>query len=268
MCRVLEVSVSGFYAWRKRPQSAREREDGELTERIVDIFQEHRGIYGSPRIHAVLKDEGRHVGRKRVVRLMQHVRLSAHCRTHRVVTTRANPLARVVENVLDRDFEAEQPNQKWVCDATYISTGSGWLYLAVVLDLFSRRVVGWAMDATFDSVLVEQALRMALTQRKPGAGLLHHSDRGCQYTSEAYQTFLKEHDIQVSMSRKGNCWDNAVMERFFGTLKRECTSRERFQTHEEARTTIFEYIEAFYNRVRKHSTLGYLSPVQFEIIHS
>lgn len=268
MCRILEVSVSGFYAWRKRPASAREREDGELAERIVEIFQDHRGVYGSPRIHAALSDEGIHVGRKRVVRLMQRVRLSAHCRTHRVVTTRANPAAPVARNVLDRDFEAEEPNRKWVADVTYIATASGWLYLAVVLDLFSRRVVGWAMAATFDTALIEQALSMALTQRKPGAGLLHHSDRGCQYTSEAYQTFLKEHDIQVSMSRKGNCWDNAVMERFFGTLKRECTSRERFQTHEEARTTIFEYIEAFYNRVRKHSTLGYLSPVQFEIVHS
>jgi transposase InsO family protein len=171
-------------------------------------------------------------------------------------------------NQQDRDFEAEEPNRKWVADVTYIATASRWLYLAVVLDRFSRRVVGWAMAATFDAALIEQALRMALTQRKPGAGLLHHSDRGCQYTSEAYQAFLKEHGIQVSMSRKGNCWDNAVMERFFGTLKRECTSRERFQTHEEARTAIFEYIEAFYNRVRKHSTRGYLSPIQFEIVHS
>jgi transposase InsO family protein len=268
MCRVLDVSVSGFYAWKKRPVSAREREDGELAERIVEIFQEHRGVYGSPRIHSALQDEGIHVGRKRVVRLMQQVRLSAHCRTHRVVTTRANPLAQVAENVLDRDFEAEMPNQKWVADVTYVRTASGWLYVAAVLDLFSRRVVGWAMDAIFDTSLVEQALGMALTQRKPGAGLLHHSDRGCQYTSEAYQRFLKEHGIQMSMSRKGNCWDNAVMERFFGTLKRECTSRERFKTHEEACTTIFEYIEAFYNRVRKHSTLGYLSPLQFEIVHS
>jgi putative transposase len=268
MCRVLEVSVSGFYAWRKRPVSAREREDGELVERIVEIFQDHRGVYGSPRIHEALRDEGIHVGRKRVIRLMQQVRLSAHCRTHRMVTTRANPLAQAADNVLDRDFHADAPNQKWVADVTYVRTASGWLYVAAVLDLFSRRVVGWAMDAIFDEFLVERALRMAVTQRKPEAGLLHHSDRGCQYTSEAYQRFLKEHDIQISMSRKGNCWDNAVMERFFGTLKRECTSRERFKTHEEAHTTIFEYIEAFYNRIRKHSTLGYLSPVQFEIIHS
>jgi transposase InsO family protein len=160
----------------------------------------------------------------------------------------ANPKAKVAENVLDRQFEADHPNQKWVADVTYVATASGWLYLAVVLDLFSRRVVGWAMAVTFDEQLVEQALSMALTQRKPGAGLLHQSDRGCQYTSEAYQSFLQYHGIQASMSRKGNCWDNAVMERFFGTLKRECTSRKHFQTHEEARTAIFEYIEAFYVR--------------------
>jgi transposase InsO family protein len=265
---VLGVTTGGFYAWRKRPKSSREREDGELTEKIVEIFQAHRGVYGSPRIHAALAEQGIHIGRKRVVRLMQQVRLSAYCRTHRVVTTKANPQARVAENVLDRQFEADGPNQKWVADVTSVSTASGWLYLAVVLDLFSRRVVGWAMAATFDAELVEQALSMALTQRKPAAGLLHHSDRGCQYTSKAYQCFLKEHGMQISMSRKGNCWENAVMERFFGTLKRECTSRVHFKTHEEARTAIFEYIEAFYNRVRKHSTLGYLSPVHFELARS
>jgi transposase InsO family protein len=156
-----------------------------LLERIVDVFQEHRGVYGSPRIHAALQDEGIHVGRKRVVRLMQQARLSAHCRIHRVVTTRANPSAQVAENVLERQFEADEPNRKWVADVTSIATRSGWLYLAVVLDLFSRRVVGWAMDGIFDASLIERALSMALTQRKPGTGLLHHSDRGCQYTSEA-----------------------------------------------------------------------------------
>ena len=206
---------------------ARKREDGVLTEQIVEIFETHRGVYGSPRIHAALQDQGVHCGRKRVIRLMQQERLSAHCRTHRMVTTRANPLARAAENVLDRAFQAEKPNSKWVADATYISTDSGWMYLAAVLDLFSRRIVGWAMAATFDEKLVELALGMALTHRKPEAGLLHHSDRGCQYTSEAYQAFLKENGIQVSMSRKGNCWDNAVMERFFGTLKRECILRAR-----------------------------------------
>jgi transposase InsO family protein len=170
--------------------------------------------------------------------------------------------------VLDREFEAERANQKGVADATALATASGWLYLAVVLDLFSRRLVGWAMGSTFDETLGEQALSMALTQRKPAPGFLHHSDRGCQYPSEAYQRFLNKQSIQVSMSRKGKCWENAVMERFFGTLKRECTSRERFATHEQARGAIFEYRETFYNRVRKHSTLGYLSPVQFEVVNS
>jgi putative transposase len=266
LCRVLDVSVSGYYAWNKRPMSSREREDGELREKIVAVFHTHRGVYGSPRIHATLQAEGIRIGRKRVVRLMQQIGLSAHCRTHRVGTTKANPRHQVAENVLDRQFQAEQPNQKGAADVTYVGTASGWLYLAVVLDLFSRRVVGWAMAATPDETLVEQALGMALAHRQPAAGLLHHSDRGCQYTREAYQTFLKEHALQVSMSRKGNWWDNAVVERFFGTLKRECTSRERFQTHGEARTALFEYIETFYNRVRKHSTLGYLSPVQFELV--
>jgi transposase InsO family protein len=184
------------------------------------------------------------------------------------MTTKADPVATPAENVLDRAFAAERPNEKWVVDGTYIATGAGWLYLAAVMDLYSRRIVGWAMAATFDAALVEQALSMAVTHRKPPQGLLHHSDRGCQYTSHAYQDFLKDHGMCVSVSRKGNCWDNAVMERFFGTLKRECTTRARFATHEQARTALFEYIEAYYNRVRKHSTLGYLSPVQFELANS
>lgn len=268
MCRVLSVSVGGFYAWRKRPPSAREQEDGNIAERIVGIYQQHKGRYGSPRIHQQLHDEGIHVGRKRVIRLMKQAQLAAHSTTHRGVTTHADPKAEPAENVLDRAFQAEGPNEKWVADVTYIPTGCGWMYLAAVMDLFSRRIVGWAMAARQDETLVEQALAMAVTHRKPEAGLLHHSDRGCQYTSQAYQAFLKDHGIRVSMSRKGNCWDNAVMERFFGTLKRECTSRARFALHEQARTALFEYIEVYYNRVRKHSTLGYLSPVQFEVANS
>jgi putative transposase len=215
-----------------------------------------------------LRDEGIRVGRKRVIRLMKQAQLAAHSTTHRVMTTHADPTATPAENVLDRVFEAERPNEKWVADVTYIPTGNGWMYLAAVMDLYSRRIVGWAMAARQDETLVEQALAMAVTHRKPHAGLLHHSDRGCQYTSHAYQAFLNGHGIRVSMSRKGNCWDNAVMERFFGTLKRECTSRARFVTHEQARTALFEYIEVYYNRVRKHSTLGYLSPVQFELVKS
>jgi putative transposase len=184
------------------------------------------------------------------------------------MTTHADPSAHPAENVLDRAFQAERPNEKWVADVTYIGTASGWMYLAVVLDLYSRRVVGWAMAAKQDEVLVEQALAMAVAHRKPGAGLLHHSDRGCQYTSHAYQTFLNDHGIRVSMSRKGNCWDNAVMERFFGTLKRECTARARFATHEEARTALFEYIEAYYVRSVQpklaHWVRGWLAKVNFD----
>jgi putative transposase len=268
MCQVLGVSKGGFYAWLKRPPSAREQEDGHLTQRIVDIYHQHQGRYGSPRIHQQLHDEGIQVGRKRVIRLMKQAQLAAHHTTHRVVTTRVDPAAPAAENVLDRAFEAQGPNQKWVADVTYVPTGSGWMYLAAVMDLYSRRIVGWAMSGKQDEALVEQALAMAVTHRKPPEGLLHHSDRGCQYTSQAYQAFLKEHGMRVSMSRKGNCWDNAVMERFFGTLKRECTSRARFPTHEQARTALFEYIEVYYNRVRKHSTLGYLSPIQFELVNS
>jgi putative transposase len=268
MCRVLEVSVGGFYNWLKRPPSAREREDGQIAERIVEIYQQHKGRYGSPRIHQQLHDEGVHVGRKRVIRLMKQEQLAAHHTIHRVMTTKADPSAIPAENVLDRAFQAERPNEKWVTDVTFIATAEGWMYLAAVLDLYSRRIVGWAMADKQDETLVEQAMAMAFTHRKPPQGLLHHSDRGCQYTSHAYQAFLKDHGVRVSMSRKGNSFDNAVMERFFGTLKRECTSRAHFATHEHARTALFEYIEVYYNRVRKHSTLGYLSPVQFELVNS
>jgi putative transposase len=268
MCRVLDVSKGGFYNWLKRPPSAREQEDGKIAERIVGLYHQHKGRYGSPRIHQQLQDEGIHVGRKRVIRLMKQAQLAAHHTTHRIVTTHADPAATPAENMLDRAFEAQRPNEKWVADVTYVATEVGWMYLAALMDLYSRRIVGWAMGAHQDETLVERALAMAVTHRKPPQGLLHHSDRGCQYTSQAYQAFLKDHGIRVSMSRKGNCWENAVMERFFGTLKRECTSRVRLATHEEARTALFEYIEVYYNRVRKHSTLGYLSPVQFELANS
>ena len=180
MCRVLGVSKGGFYNWLKRPPSAREQEDGKIAERIVTIYHQHQGRYGSPRIHQQLRDEGISVGRKRVIRLMKQAQLAAHHTTHRVMTTHADPAATPAENVLDRAFQADAPNQKWVADVTSIPTGSGWMYLAVVLDLFSRRIVGWAMSSKQDEALVEQALAMAWTHRKPEAGLLHHSDRGCQ----------------------------------------------------------------------------------------
>ena len=265
MCRVLEVSVSGYYAWKKRPLCARKREDGELTQQIAQQFLAHRGVYGSPRIVAELRAHGILCGRRRVMRLMREAQLSARPRPKHRQTTHADSsaTARIAPNVLGRDFSAPAANCKWVADITAIPTGEGWLYLAVVLDVFSRLVVGWAMDSIQDEHLIEQALRMALGRREPRAELLHHSDRGSEYTSDAYLALLHSWGIQVSMSRTGNCYDNAVMERFFGTLKRECPMH--FETRQQARGAIFEYIECFYNRVRRHSVLGYLSPVDFEL---
>ncbi len=268
MCRVLDVSVSGFYAWKRRPLCTRKREDGELATRIEETFVQNRQVYGSPRIHAELQAQGIRCGRKRVVRLMQQLQLSARCPKKHIVTTKSDPTARFAPNVLQQNFEAQAPNTKWVADVTFIATQAGWLYLAAVLDLFSRAIVGWAMATTQDEVLVTQALQMALARREVQANLLNHSDRGCQYTSDGYQQLLASQGIQVSMSRTGNCYDNAVMERFFGTLKRECTSRSVFETQEQARTIVFEFIECFYNRIRRHSSLGYLSPVQFELLKS
>jgi putative transposase len=264
LCETLDVSVSGYYAWRKRPMSQHQREDGHLVERIQAAYQANRGVYGSPRVHAELKAQGIKCARKRVARLMRELQLAARRPRHRTKTTQSDPNARVAPNRLDRDFTATRPNEKWAGDITAIWTYEGWLYLAAVLDLFSRRVVGWAMAASAEETLVEMALPMALVQRRPQAGLLHHTDQGCQYTSHAYQARLSEMHITVSMSRKGNCWDNAVSESFFGTLKGECVDLSCFQTRAEARQTVFEYVETFYNRVRRHSSLEYVSPVAFE----
>jgi len=265
MCRVLGVSVSGYYAWRKRPLCARKREDGDLTRRITSAFTTHRRVYGSPRIQAELRAQGIRCGRNRIARLMRQAQLCAQPRAARGCATHHDPTAsaRVAPNVLNREFTASAANVKWVADVTYIPTRQGWLYLAVVLDLFSRLVVGWAMAETDDAHLVKEALRMALGRRQPQAALLHHSDQGSEYTSAAYLAVLKSWGIQLSMSRTGNCYDNAVMERFFGTLKRECPMD--FATRQQARSAIFDYIESFYNRVRRHSTLGYLSPLDFEL---
>lgn len=264
LCRVLEVSVSGFAAWKQRPLCTRKREDGELASRIEETFVRNRRVYGSPRIHAELRAQGIHCGRKRVVRLMQEHQLSARRRRQHAVTTQSDPRARVAPNVLAQDFVAQAPNRKWVADVTYIATKQGWLYLAAVLDLFSRALVGWSMASIQDETLVSQALEMALQRRQPSVGLLHHSDRGSVYTSHEYQQLLATWEIQASMSRTGNCYDNAVMERFFGTLKGECIMSTVFETREQARGAIFEYIECFYNRLRRHSSLNYLSPLQFE----
>src|SRR5437763_4115729 len=228
------------------------------------MFLEHRQVYGSPRIHALLKARGIRCSRKRVVRLMQQLGLSAQPRRSRKPTTKSDPRARFAPNHLNRQFSAEEPNTKWVTDTKAVETAEGWLYLAVILDLFSRLVVGWAMAATEDAALVELALRMAVARRNPAAGLLHHSDRGSEFTSERYQAALRELGIEVSMSRTANCWDNAAMESFFATLTKECTDRTRFQSRQQARSAIFEYLECFYNPVRLHSTLHYVSPFAFE----
>lgn len=268
MCRVLDVSESGYYAWRERPISEHEREDARLAALIQQLFVEHRKLYGSPRLHAALAAQGIHVGRKRVVRLMQGLGLSALPKKRRKPqTTKSDPHARFAPNLLKRDFTANAPNTKWVTDCTRIPTQEGWLYLAVVLDLYSRRVVGWAMGSTEDEELVTLALRMALARRNPQSAcfpLLHHSDRGSEYTSLGYQACLKQEGIEVSMSRTGDCYDNAAMESFFATLKKECVHRHHFQNRCQARQVIFEYLECFYDAVRLHSTLGYTSPRAFE----
>jgi len=264
LCKALEVSESGYYAWKKREPSQHCREDARLSADIQQIFLDHRQVYGSPRIHAVLKARGIACGRKRVVRLMQQLGLSAQTKKRRKPTTRSTPGGRFAPNQLNREFVAQVPNQKWVTDTKAVETAEGWLYVAAIVDLFSRMVVGWAMAATEDEHLVELALRMAFANRHPPTGLLHHSDRGSEFTSERYQALLCEAGFEVSMSRTGDCYDNAAMEAFFATLTKECTDRVRFQTRQEARSAIFEYLECFYNPIRLHSTLEYVSPVAFE----
>jgi putative transposase len=264
LCKTLEVSQSGYYAWKSREPSQHCREDARLSAAIQQIFLEYRQVYGSPRIHAVLKARGVACGRKRVVRLMQQLGLSAVTKKRRKPTTSSTPGGRFAPNQLNREFAASVPNQKWVTDIKAVETAEGWLYLAVILDLFSRMVVGWAMAATEDEQLVELALRMALATRHPPAGLLHHSDRGSEFTSDRYLALLQEAGFDVSMSRTGDCYDNAAMEAFFATLTKECTGRVRFQTRQGARSAIFEYLECFYNPVRLHSTLQYVSPLAFE----
>jgi putative transposase len=268
MGRVLEVSVSGFYAWRQREPSRHSREDAILAEKVKTAFQHNRCVYGSPRIHADLHAQGISCARKRVARLMREQGLVAELPRHRIVTTKVEKGVKVTANLLQRDFHADRPNQKWTTDTTYIWTQEGWLYLAVVLDLFSRMVVGWAMAAIQDATLVAQALQMAIVRRRPQAGLLHHSDRGSTYTSESYQAILLQQGMAVSMSRTADCYDNAVTESFFHSFKGECIDRESFQSRAQARNSTFDYIEAFYNRTRRHSSLQYLSPVMYEQLMS
>jgi putative transposase len=267
-CAALGVSVSGYYAWRKRTMSQRQAQDQRLLEHIRRIYQRSRCLYGSPRIHAALKRDGIACSRKRVARLMRQARLCSLRRPHRLHTTDSRHPYPIAPNQLNRQFQAQQPNQKWVADITYIPTDEGWLYLAGVLDLFSRRLVGWAMSPRCDTALVTAALHMALASRQPSTTLLHHSDRGSQYASTDYITLLLQHGISLSMSRTGNCYDNAVMESFFRTLKTECVYLNHYPSRQQARQSLFEFLEVYYNRQRLHSSLGYLSPAEFERFHS
>ncbi len=264
LCKVLGVSRSGYYAWRRRGKSRRVQQNEVLAADIVQIHQASRGTYGSPRVHAELRARGRVAGRHRVARLMRKAQLTARPRRRVRPTTDSNHTPPVAPNVLDRSFRVEAPNVAWVTDITYIWTREGWLYLAAILDLFSRRVVGWAMSETIDRKLPLDALDMALRSRRPSRGLLHHSDRGSQYASADYRKVLERRGIQCSMSRRGNCWDNAVAESFFGRLKTELVHQVDFPTRAAAKSALFDYIEVFYNRQRRHSHLGYVSPAEFE----
>jgi putative transposase len=267
MCRVFSVTRQGYYAYLKR-QAAKQPAELELQGHVKQAYAEGRGAYGSPRIVAALRDKGVPASKRRVERTMRALGLQGRKRRRFRVTTKANPAHPVAANLLDRNFTADRPNQRWVTDISYVWTDEGWCYLAVILDLFSRAVVGWALDTTLTTQLPLRALDMAVRRRVPGASLLHHSDRGCQYTSQEYREALDDLGIDVSMSRKGNCWDNAVAESFFSTIKAELVHDRRWPTRLELRAAVFEYIEVFYNRQRLHSTLGYKSPIQFETDHA
>ncbi len=264
MCRVLEVSTSGYYDWRRGRANRRDREDAQLLVEIRAIHHQSRKTYGAPRIYEELRDRGTRCSRKRVARLMWQAGLRTRQKRHFRATTDSCHTLPMSEQVLERAFRPSAPHVTWAADITYIWTEEGWLYLAVVLDLFSRRVVGWSMQATLARSLVIEALKMALRGRRPAVGLVHHSDRGSQYASHDYQALLKQYGIISSMSRTGNCWDNAPVESFFATLKKELVHQRRYRTRAEARADLCEYVEVWYNRQRRHSTLGYMTPVAYE----
>jgi putative transposase len=264
MCRVLGVSASGFYDWFKRPQSQRQQANIKLLGQIQASFAASDRTYGSPRIVRDLRDDGVTCSVNRVARLMQAAGMKARHKRRRMPGQMLSVVHSVAPNLLDRQFEATGPNQKWAADFTYVWTAEGWLFVAVVLDLYSRRVVGWSMQPTMTAQLVMDALLMAIFRRGRPQAVLHHSDQGTQYTSEDFQRLLESHGIVCSMSRRGNCWDNAAMESFFSTLKTERLSRKQYRTRDDLRADVFDYIERFYNPKRRHSTIGYISPVQFE----
>ena len=264
MCKVLQVSRSGYYSWSKGLKSIKKQQAKELLAVIREIFTESRGTYGYPRIHRELRNRGIVCSKNRVARLMRKDGLRAKVKRRFKATTDSKHNLPVAGNLVQRNFTPDQPDQVWAGDITYIWTGEGWLYLAVVLDLFSRNVVGWAMDKRMTRHLVVNALNMALKRRHPVKGLVHHSDQGSQYASSDFQELLNKHGIRCSMSRKGDCWDNAPVESFIGTLKQELVFHQRYITLAQAKQSIFEYIERFYNRKRLHSTLGYQSPFEYE----
>jgi putative transposase len=265
MCRLLKISRSGFYAWLDRPMCTRKREDLALTGKIAAIHRRSRENYGSPMIHAELADEhGIHVGRKRVARLMRAAGLRGASLRKFVLTTERADQCSAVTDLVERRFYAERPNRLWVADATYIPTWSGFLYLAIVLDVFSRKIVGWAMETQLRTELMLAAIDMAITMRQPRTGLIHHSDHGCQYTSYAFGKRCREAGIMPSMGTVGDAYDNAMAESFFATLEREVLSRRRFKNQAEAKTAIFDWLEGWYNPHRRHSALGRRSPVNYE----
>jgi putative transposase len=264
MCRALAVSAAGYYAWRIRPESTRSVSARTVLSAIRVIHRESRETYGSPSIGDALIKQGHRIGEHRVARLMRQDGIRAKTVKKWRATTQSHHRFPVATNTLNRQFTVAAPNRVWAGDLTYVGTAEGWLYLAVVLDLYSRTVIGWAMGTRLIGDLAERALIMALANRLPATGLLHHSDRGSQYAATSYQRLLGEYGIIPSMSRTGNCWDNACVESFFGTLKRELVYHRHYATREDAKHDIFEYIEVFYNRKRRHSTLGYVSPAEYE----
>jgi putative transposase len=265
MCEVLEVSRSGYYAWKKAPTSVRAKSDAQLAVEISAAHTRSRGIYGSPRVHRELQARGVRVGRKRVERLMRKNGIQGRQKRRFRRTTDSSHALPIAPNVLERKFDPKAPNEAWATDVTYVATGEGWLYLAILLDLFSRRVVGWAMSDTNDRALALEALNQALRLRHPPRGLVHHSDRGSPYASDDYRNALAQASIVASMSRTGDCWDNAVAESFFATLRAELLDHEECATHAAARRSIGEYIDGFYNPQRRHSHLNYVSPIEFEL---
>ncbi len=266
MCEVLGVSPAGYYAWRARPESRRSAANRALVDDIKRVHRDACGRYGSPRIHAELRAQGRGVSRGRIERLMRRHGIRAiMARPRRVRTTDSRHDLPIAANLIERNFSAAAPNQIWLADITYVETDRGWLYLATVMDLYSRRIVGWAMCDHLRAGLPLAALAMALAAQRPGAGLIHHSDRGVQYASAEYRQVMQSAGLRASMSRKGDCYDNAPMESFFHTLKTELVYHRRYATRAEATRDIFAYIEGFYNRTRRHSAIGYISPIEMEL---